>query len=297
MEFPFTPSYESLSKLKGIKGDWGDKFKVSLNFSFSGTQKNDFLLFHSKNSFNNFDYYLKNKTVGQGIRSSFKAKDVDAVVSIKDGATLWVNESISEISVNAGSADQTLNVSLSPMGTLRIAMEYVGEEEYLYIVEGDNLLIISIQNDTLMMSLKTTNSSSAVGISVKDLYDGGDLGKVISFSVGYDLEKFTLSHGGHTKSIENNAIDMANATVQCLQNTYDFIIFDTEFPDRILQILNQPLTDSVSISVNEPDISISEAVPTFVYGRLGVTATFLTKEVKFTPEGDVFKTKIDLTEV
>ena len=266
-EFPFTPSSESVSQLKGNQGLWGDKLRLSANFKFDEIQKNDFLIFHSQNAFNDFFYYLKDKRVGQTTQSSVKAEEVDAVASVKDGVNLWVNEDIVETWLNAGDGDVTVDITFAPAGTIRVAMEYVGEAEYLYITEGGNLLTVSVQNDNLVMSLKTSDSSSTVAIPIGDLYEGGDVfGQVISFSIGYDTETFRLSHNGQIKVLDNNVIDMTNATFQCLQNTYDFIVLDTELPDRILQIINQPLVDTVTISVVEPDVTISEPViPKLVY--------------------------------
>lgn len=281
-ELQLIPSQEQITPLRGIKGTWGDKLKCSLKFELSDADKEALLQFHANTAFKPFYYFLKNPRTGVSSLTSLKAREVVTVVALKDGkASMWLNEDVPVTVVDAGTGTYDTDLILPTEGTIRISQEYVGDGIYFTLTEGGNLLTVSVQNSQLVIDLKTTDSSTAEAILVGDIYDGGSLGKVISFSIAFSDEEFVLAHNGITKRIANQIIDLPNSTFQCHQNTYDFAVFDTKLPDEVLKVINKPTDGSIQITVSEPNITLSEQSTAFVYGRLGISAEFDSKEVIF----------------
>ncbi len=293
-ELQLIPSQEQITPLRGAKGVWGDKLKCSLKFELSDADKEVLLQFHADNAFKPFHYFLKNPKVGVSSLTSLKTREVVTVVALKNGeASMWLNEDVPVTSVDAGTGTYNTDLSLPIEGSIRISQEYVGDGVYFTLTEGGNLLTISVQNSQLVIDLKTADSSTAEAIPVGDIYDGGSLGKVISFSIAFSNEEFVLAHNGITKRITNRGIDPSNSTFQCHQNTYDFSVFDAKLPDEVLKVINKPIDESIQITVSEPEVTLSEQATVFVFGRLGITASFDTKEVVFKDN----KTTLTISEV
>jgi len=281
--FPLTPTEEIPQRITGNKGFWGDRFRFSLSFSnLDDTSKKILLSFHSQNAFRPFRYFTKGKLVGLANSTVLPCKNPQAVAAYSaGGVNLWVNEDVTEVKIEAGSSDTyESDLILPPQGTIRVSLEWVGEAEYLAITKGGILLTVSVQEDNLVLSVKTAGESNAVAVKVGELYDGGELGKVISFTLTYDGKNISLHHNGQSASLIDPGIDFAAAQFVTYQNTYDFIVLETELPSEIARTINKELVDEITITAGTDSITLSQQVPARAYGNLGITAEFQTKDLK-----------------
>jgi len=276
----YLPTSEKIKRQPQNFTSWkGGKFLVTSNYLLSESDKNAFLDFYSfhKEQF----VYFTCKREEHSNKSSVYATNTNVILvdnadsnNFPYRVQLWLNATATVYEVDPEAGTATIDYTIPAEGTLRFALEYVGDGNYVCIsYSNGESLNIYVQNGYLVGAYEEENKSSTVTIPIGNIWKPNlVMGQVISFSLTWNTDnEVYLSHNNRVEKFYF-AKSLEDTEIQTLQNTYDVILLDVFLP-KMIQLFDYAFEDFASISVSDYTISI----PNYTFytkARIGFSARF-----------------------
>jgi len=261
-----------------------EKHIINSSFLVSETQMSyilDFFESHGKESF----VYFSKQQEDKANNTTIYATSV-GVVLVDDSPNkvqLWCAENMEEETVSSGESNSQIDYSIPEEGTIRFAIKYVGEADYVKITySSESYLKVYIQNGYLIGDYRKEDQACLVKIPVGNIWISPSLFEtpVISFTLSWDADNNVyLAHNNQVLKF-SSCKSLGNTTVETLQDTYDIIILDT-FLSEIPKHFDYPFEDFTNIVVDNFEVTVN-GYPYYLKGRLGYLVNFKANCINFT---------------
>ena len=280
--FTWLPSFERV-KRQPRDGSWvGGKFYIESDFSLAESDKNSLLDFFGNHVDEEFVYFTKQREEKANLPEVFAYDTNFVLVEDQDRVQLWANgETITDEEVASGQDSVTVSYNLPQAGTIRFAFEYVGDGDYVKIICPDGSYVrIYIENSLLIGEARQANRSSVLKVDNITVWNSPNviMGSVISFALSWTFNKILFAHNGIVKSFDFG-FSFRDAEVDCLQNTYDVIVFDVPL-ETLLQFFHLPFEEFTTVNATDYTVSVSD-YPFLVAGRVGFKTKFSQSMISF----------------
>lgn len=265
-----------------------EKHTINSSFLVSEAQMGyilDFFESHGKESF----VYFSKQQEDKANNSTIYATSV-GVVLVDDSPNkvqLWYAENMEEEIVSSGKNNSQINYDISEEGTIRFAIKYVEEADYLKITYSDeSYLKVYIQNNYLIGDYRAKDQACLVKIPVGNIWTSPSLFKtpVISFTLSWNADNNVyLAHNNQVLKF-SACKSLKDTNIETLQDTYDIIILDT-FLSNITKHFDYPFEDFTNVVVDNFEVIVNE-YPYYLKGRLGYLVNFGVNCINFTKIND-----------
>jgi len=293
--FLWHPSLEKVTNLDIQSEYWQKpKEKIKASFLLSDTDKDSLLEFFTNHIEEDFIYFTQ-KREEQTKKPTVYAYSTD-VILVDDTdenfrCQLWLSDNVDEYSVDSGQDSYTINYDIPAEGTIRFALEYTGDGDYVQVDWADGAFLqIYIEDDILIGVYKEENKTCFVEIPIGNIWQFNlVMGQVISFSLSWnDLDKVALAHNNQIKEFYF-ARSFYNSQITTLASSYDIILFDVSL-FHLIKKFDYKFEDFTAITVNDYDLIVND-YNYFVKSRLGFPARFDTTYISFRESGTQFLTE------
>ena len=273
--FTWLSSFERI-KRQPQEGSWvGGKFQVESDFSLTEAEKNNLLDFFGNHANSPFVYFTLQREEKANQQSVYSYDTKFVLVEGVEKAQLWANvNTLTTYEVPVQDDPTQIDYNLPQVGTMYLAFEFVGDDGYVKITCPDGSYVrVYVKDNTLVGEGRQENKSSVVLIENVSVWDSPNFvaGSVLPFGLSWTTNKLYLAHKGKVKQFDFG-FSLQDSEVDCLQNTYDVIIFDAPLKE-LLKFFHLPLEKFTTVNATDYIVSVQD-FPFWVAGRIGFEAKF-----------------------